>query len=698
MATAIIGTLKHLPKASILPTLPETGRPNRIYFIPNEDPTEDNRYNEYLWVKDETYPDGHWELVGPTTIDLTDYATKEEVSDLKDSIGEQIKKYLPLSGGTMDKGSNISFPLDSGSTVYNGSGISVGGKASTDILHAAGGTTKIKTLNGESMLGEGNIVIDPSSVPVSLSWYNRTSSQQDATINLTIGDTTVNLFPNIFKLFKAGKVSTSESLSIELTANPGVSGVPQVPTSLCQWSIPLADSNTAGIISSEDKAKLDNLSDPKNLLAYGVEWDSTNSSPVLTRIGNMSLHKSLPIQSALRGCVCQGKRIMYYLDPNDWSKKADGTDSRLDGYDGTVQVEVPEFYLWSETEGTKSKVYVSTQKVVPYAIRIPHMLVDAYRSTVLNEVPKDMGYLSTLQVNSAISVVNTSSYCRGGNNSSSSDTYLESDKFRTNLGKPRTNTSRANFRTYAKNAGKMLLTYEYYKSIFYWLYVIEYANFNSQANYVEDLTEDGYRQGGLGNGVTTWSDTVWNTYNGKCPITPCGYCNEFGNFTGIKDLVIPASDGISTVTFKVPRWRGFDNVFGDIWINLDGILIDTPVGASESTPNYVYIINDPDKFTDTLSDAPTNADRVVVPGHTGGYITKWALGEYADIIPVSVGGSATTYMCDHYWVDYDNTQSTLLVGGRADHGSAAGLADFHPANSSGYVFANVSFRCLTLIS
>ena len=329
MATAIIGTLKHLPKASILPTLPETGRPNRIYFIPNEDPTEDNRYNEYLWVKDETYPDGHWELVGPTTIDLTDYATKEEVSDLKDSIGEQIKKYLPLSGGTMDKGSNISFPLDSGSTVYNGSGISVGGKASTDILHAAGGTTKIKTLNGESMLGEGNIVIDPSSVPVSLSWYNRTSSQQDATINLTIGDTTVNLFPNIFKLFKAGKVSTSESLSIELTANPGVSGVPQVPTSLCQWSIPLADSNTAGIISSEDKAKLDNLSDPKNLLAYGVEWDSTNSSPVLARIGNMSLHKSLPIQSALRGCVCQGKRIMYYLDPNDWSKKADGTDKSL---------------------------------------------------------------------------------------------------------------------------------------------------------------------------------------------------------------------------------------------------------------------------------------------------------------------------------------------------------------------------------
>lgn len=87
MATAIIGTLKYLPKASILPTLPETGRPNRIYFIPNEDPTEDNRYNEYLWVKDETYPDGHWKLVGPTTIDLTDYGSTAGLAGFLSSSG-----------------------------------------------------------------------------------------------------------------------------------------------------------------------------------------------------------------------------------------------------------------------------------------------------------------------------------------------------------------------------------------------------------------------------------------------------------------------------------------------------------------------------------------------------------------------------------------------------------------------------------
>ena len=49
-----------------------------------------------------------------------------------------------------------------------------------------------------------------------------------------------------------------------------------------------------------------------------------------------------------------------------------------------------------------------------------------------------MGYLSTLPVNSAISVVNTATYCRGGGNASTYDQYLETDPCRTGLGKPRT--------------------------------------------------------------------------------------------------------------------------------------------------------------------------------------------------------------------------------------------------------------------
>lgn len=246
------------------------------------------------------------------------------------------------------------------------------------------------------------------------------------------------------------------------------------------------------------------------------------------------------------------------------------------------------------------------------------------------------------------------------------------------------------------------MTYEYYKAIFYWLYIIEYGNFNSQLEFNSNLTEEGYRQGGLGNGVTYWNDSEWNNYNSRNPIVPCGYGNEFGNFTGVKNVLIPETIvgdfTVSAKTLQMNRWRGFDTPFGDIWTNLDGILIDTPINASESTPNYVYIINDPNKFTDTLSEAANNADRVIVSGHTSGYITEFSLGEYADIVPVNVGGNSTTYMCDYYWVDYDNTQDTLLIGGRAFDGSNAGLASFVSTHSSGVAGVNVGFRCLTLLS
>nr|DAJ81332.1 MAG TPA: hypothetical protein [Caudoviricetes sp.] len=103
-----------------------------------------------------------------------------------------------------------------------------------------------------------------------------------------------------------------------------------------------------------------------------------------------------------------------------------------------------------------------------------------------------MGYLSTLPQNSAISVVNTEAYCRGGGNRTSNDTYLSTDPFRTDLGKPRTSLSRANMRTYSKNAKSEMLSYEQYKNIFYWLWVIEYANFNSQEEFNEELTAEGY--------------------------------------------------------------------------------------------------------------------------------------------------------------------------------------------------------------
>ena len=428
----------------------------------------------------------------------------------------------------------------------------------------------------------------------------------------------------------------------------------------------------------------------EDIYSYGVEWDSTVADPTLTRIGNPLLHKSLPVQSQYKGCVANGAKVNYYLDPNDWSKKANGTPSVLDGTDGTVRVHIPKFYGKSGVEGNKRWVRISTVKCDDTWVEIPEMLLDAYRSTV-NQTG-----------NKAVSVVNTTAQFRGGGNRTANDTYLSSDKFRSDLGKPRTNISRANMRTYATNAGSEMLCYEYYKWIFYWAWVIEYATFNSQATYNAELTANGYHQGGLGPGITDWNNNAngWSGYNGTYPITPCGYCNDIGNFTGIKELVIPEtvvdeSTTVPTKTFKVPRWRGFDNPFGDIWTNLDGIILER---TAANQPSSVYTTSNPSAFGDdnTAKGKMTVAGKEIA---SDGYTKDFDLGSKGEIIPSVVGGSATTYMCDYHWCNAASTSlRTLIVGGNADYGGRAGLGGFYSGNGVGYVGSSVGFRTLNRIT
>lgn len=434
--------------------------------------------------------------------------------------------------------------------------------------------------------------------------------------------------------------------------------------------------------------ELQTMTANEELYCYGVEWDSTVASPVLTRIGNPLLHKSLPVQSAFRGCVANKNVINYYLYPDNWAFKADGvTPSVLDGTDGTVRVHTPKFYGKSGSVGNKSWVKISTVKCDSTWTEIPEMLIDAYRSTV-----------DTTLTLKAVSVVNTTGAFRGGGNRTANDVYLGTDAFRSDLGKPRTNLSRANMRTYAVNAGSEMMCYEYYKWIFYWAYVIEYANFNSQATYNAELTSDGYRQGGLGDGVTTWN-VDWNTYNGYYPLTPCGYCNEIGNFTGLKDLVIPG-DAVTTKTFKVPRWRGFDNPFGDIWTNLDGIIIQGYTDEGTSTYNWknVYTTTDPTKFGDAEAQKSQMKLTSNKETYSEGYTKAFDLKETAEIIPTTVGGGTTTYMCDyHYTGGKDTSLRTLIVGGRAHDGAGAGLGYFYSNFGVGSASATVGFRTLNKI-
>lgn len=541
------------------------------------------------------------------------------------------------------------------------------------------------------------------------------------------------------------------------------------------------------LIKEHIDIKLQNTID---LLAYGVEWDTEVADPHLTRIGNMSFHRTLPIQSGMKPCIVQGDKVMYYLDfhpvwgipikkdreyiPNNSIIVTPGTEENLgsdavysitndvfktkrfnvndkiileesvnilyissidrttgtatlvfgkssnlpsqpdiqdsqlllqaclNGYDGTVAVEVPEFYIKSFIEGTKRKVYISTIKIDDTWCHQKKCLVDSFRCTVLNTVPEDMGYLSTLPVNSAISVVNTESYCRGGGNRTAFDDYLNTDPFRTDLGKPRTAISRGTMRTYARKAGKEIMSYIQYKNILYWLWVVEYANFNCQETYKESVTELGYRQGGMGPGVTTLNYNYWTYYNNNYPITPNGYTyNRVSSIsnkdnTGIAQaqVITPTESGgdpTQIYNIGVPLWRGIENPFGDIYHNLDGIIIQ---GDTEGNPKKVYITDNPDNYGDD-EEAKSKMRISGYQLHTDGYIKYFDLGEEANIIPSTVGASTSTYKCDYQYTGAKDTSlRALFFGGYAGHGGYAGLGSFYSAVSVGSAYATHGFRLI----
>lgn len=414
-----------------------------------------------------------------------------------------------------------------------------------------------------------------------------------------------------------------------------------------------------------------------DMMSYGVEWDVTVADPTCTRIGNQLFHKSLPIQSEYKGCVVKNGKLQYYLNPNDWTKTSNGSNSNLDGTDGDVMIHIPKFYGKSGSYGNKRWVRISTIKIDSSWVEIPEMFVSAYRDTVYTDG-------DTIKV---ASVVNTSAKYRGGGRRSAYDKYLATDQFKTDLGKPVSNISRATMRTYAAATGQELLCYEFYKWIFYWNYVIEYANFNSQKEFNSELTSDGYHQGGLGPGLTTFNWNSWSTYNENYAITPCGYTNEFGNFSGVKAIQIQSSEK----TLYANRWRGFENPFGDTWVNLEGIVIKRDV---DKTNSNVYTTTDVLKYSDDYS----LFDIVGVEIVQEGWIKTFDLGSKAEIIPSSIAGSQSTYKCDYHLCDADSAEKkTLLVGGGARDGGGAGLGSFDSHDGVGYASADVGFRSLVRV-
>lgn len=421
----------------------------------------------------------------------------------------------------------------------------------------------------------------------------------------------------------------------------------------------LADSPSAISAAVTLDEEIGKLSRNENELWYGVKFDLANSSsPDGVRTGNMEMHRTLPIQSKMRGCTINNDdNTKRYLKADDWTKWEDGTNASSPDSSSIYPdyfVELPEHYrLLVATPDNTIEIRISEYNLPGY-VKVEKKYIGAYEATVNTSFEASKTLLRSMY------------------KSGQSDVFI-----------PLVSKARTEFQTMARNNNRTnnwnIYTYDAHRDLT-WLFVVEYATLNSQKAFNASLTAEGYHQGGLGEGVTTRSVKI----NGAdaWSFVPCGTTNSLGNGTGIIEYTHTNTnaEGTSTGTkvVNVPRYRGIENPFGHVRKNV----IDVVVAG---TDNSVYICKDYTKFGTFEGGTNPTAEQLIAAGYelqdfkestiTGQYIKKLVNNNQADLFPTVVGNgaSATTYYCDYNWTSATATPRTLLIGGRSDYGSSAGL-------------------------
>ena len=401
-----------------------------------------------------------------------------------------------------------------------------------------------------------------------------------------------------------------------------------------------------GDISTEWTPAWEDIPDIEERYAYGVEWDMASSSPDGKRVGNMQLHRELPVQSGMRGVVLDNNGgVYYYHEPTAWKMTFASKDY-------ASMVEIPDHWYRIYITGTKFKMMLSSIPLPGYK-HISKFYIGSSEAQML----RSLGLLMSDKTNSTDT--------RGGDNTAEWD-----GTYRSLLGRPVTNLTRDQFRQAARKRGSgwEMYTYNAHKTLF-WLFAVEYATLDSQKPFNAQKDANGFAQGGLGPGPTQMTD--WTNFNKINPLIPCGYTNEFGNGSGEKAYVVKNASGGTHATLMANRYRGIENPFGHIWKYTDGANIQVTTG--DAGLSILWTTDDPSNFSDTSYTGYNKKGNIC---RTNGYAKKMLLGEDGDIVATEIGGSSSTYWCDYYYTYTSaNRMQVVLVGGTAGDGSSAGLAN-----------------------
>lgn len=424
-----------------------------------------------------------------------------------------------------------------------------------------------------------------------------------------------------------------------------------------------------GDISTEWSPAWEDIPDLEERYAYGVEWDTASSSPDGVRVGNMQLHRELPVQSKMRRCLLdRDGGVKEYLDNElSWG------GSYLDY---AVMTEIPEHWYKLYFNGTKFRKMLSEIPLPGYK-HVDKFYISTYEARMY----RTDNLLCSAAGASKLSDPNSTNF-RGGDNTAEWD-----DTYRSLLGRPVTNLTRDQFRQAARKRGSgwEMYTYNAHKILF-WLFAVEYATLDSQKPFNAQKDANGFAQGGLGPGPTQMTD--WTNFNNTNPLIPCGYTNEFGNGSGEKAYVVKNASGGTHATLMANRYRGIENPFGHIWKYTDGANIQVTTG--DAGLSILWTTDDPSNFSDTSYIGYDKKGNIC---RTNGYAKKMLLGEDGDIVATEVGGSSSTYWCDYYYTNTSaNRMQVVLVGGGAGHGSNAGLAHVYTYSAPSAAHRNLGSR------
>ena len=379
---------------------------------------------------------------------------------------------------------------------------------------------------------------------------------------------------------------------------------------------------------------------------YGVSWSETSSNPDCTRIGNMDMHRSLPIQSMMKGYIYfkDGNPLYRMLKLNDsWTKcenySAGGwrdVSTLLEDNNVNVMIKIPEFW-WIDDYVESTETH--NLKICPHAKPGWHHHKEAYVSAY-------EGYIN-------------------GNYYMSSKNKIPSVNFTRSTVRPK---ARANGLGNSWN----IYTYNEHRAICH-LFLVEYATRNSQKAVNTELTPEGFRQGGLGSGCTTGTATINGAQTWS--FIPTGSSDSLGSGSGEVTVTIQQTDSsgsnTTTTTRKCNRYRGIENPFGHVWKHTDDVI---SVYISGYGARFWYKCDSPDHFGDSISNDNSYYKNIAANAVVTGYKTKIATTSTCDFFALSCNnGSETTYWCDYNWDNTDSSLHCLLIGGNSGDGGAAGM-------------------------